>query len=53
MYYDAVVNIIHKRFLSIEGTLCSFGEDIHTPNLNIYNINGMIIQTQKYVFFLK
>ena len=31
-----------------KGALCSFGEEIKTLNINIWNIKEVIIQTQKY-----
>ena len=34
-----------------KGALCSFGEEIKTQAFIIYNINEVIIQTQKYIFF--
>ena len=37
--------------MDFKGAPCGSGEEIQTQNLNIYNINDVIIQTQKYVFF--
>ena len=34
-----------------KGALCSFVEEIQMPNFNTYNINEVIIQTQKYSLF--
>ena len=31
--------------------MCSFWEEILTQNFHMYNINEVIIQTQKYVLF--
>ena len=33
-------------FILLEGALCSFVEDFLTQNVDIYNINEVIIQTQ-------
>ena len=35
-------------FLLYKGVPCHFGEEIQTPNFYIYNINEVIIQTQKF-----
>ena len=37
--------------IAIKGALCNFGEEIQTQNFNVYNINEVIIQNQKYLFF--
>lgn len=36
---------------SAEGALCSFREETQIQNCNIYNINGVLAQTQAYYFF--
>ena len=35
----------------LSGHYVDFGEEIQTQNVIIYNINQVIIQSQKYVFF--
>ena len=35
----------------IKGALCSFGDEIQTQNLNIYNIIELIMQQLKYLSF--
>ena len=42
---------MHIHF--IKGALCGFGEYIKTQNFNTHIMNEVIIQTQKYVFFLQ
>ena len=34
-----------------KGALCGFGLEIQAQNFNIYNINEVITQTQKYLLF--
>ena len=36
----------------IKEALCCSGDEIQTQNFDIYNINEVIIQTQKYLYFL-
>ena len=35
----------------VRGALCSFGGGIKTQTFNIYNINEVITQTPKYLFY--
>ena len=43
----------HKYLsFNIKGAACSFGEGIQMQNFNIYNINEVIIWTQKYLYSL-
>lgn len=36
--------------MSVDVAPCTFGENIQTKKFNIYTINEVIIQTQKYLF---
>ena len=36
----------------LKGHYVDAGEEIQTQKCNIYNVNEVIIQTQKYTFFL-
>ena len=40
-----------KLIRHIKGALCSFGEEIQTQNLNIYNINETVIQNLSILFY--
>ena len=40
-----------KLIQRIKGALCSFGEEIQTQNLNIYNINETVIQNLSILFY--
>lgn len=51
---DLLFDLFFMCFPSIcysQGALCSFGEVIQTHNSNIFNINEVILQTQKYSSF--
>lgn len=36
--------------LALKGLCVLFGEEIQTPNFNIYSYNGVIIQSQIFIF---
>ena len=45
------IPIYQLSWIELKGALWSFGEEIQTQSVNIYNITQVINQTQKYSFF--
>ena len=45
------IPIYRLSWIELKGAQWSFGEEIQTQNVNIYNITQVINQTQKYKSF--
>lgn len=49
--FIAMLDIHFSLLLGFKGALCRLGEELQMQNFNIYSINEVMMQTQKFIFF--